>query len=98
MRFGLFHNLHDLTKQRDYAALLDELRDLAAICDETDYDVFWMPEHHFSIWGRELLPNPLMVAVDLAARTNASGLAWPRRLSPSGIRSAPPRTLPCWIS
>lgn len=69
MRFGLFHNLHDLTKQRDYAALLDELRDLAAICDETDYDVFWMPEHHFSIWGRELLPNPLMVAVDLAART-----------------------------
>lgn len=69
MRFGLFHNLHDLTKQRDYGALLDELRDLATICDETDYDVFWMPEHHFSIWGRELLPNPLMAAVDLAART-----------------------------
>jgi hypothetical protein len=31
MRFGLFHNLHDLTKQRDYADLLDELRELAAI-------------------------------------------------------------------
>jgi Luciferase-like monooxygenase len=28
-----------------------------------------MPEHHFSVWGRELLPNPLMTAVDLAART-----------------------------
>ena len=69
MRFGLFHNLHDLTRQRDYADLLDELRDLATICDETDFDVFWMPEHHFSVWGRELLPNPLMAAVDVAART-----------------------------
>jgi alkanesulfonate monooxygenase SsuD/methylene tetrahydromethanopterin reductase-like flavin-dependent oxidoreductase (luciferase family) len=69
MRFGLFHNLHDLTRQRDYGDLLDELRDLATICDETDFDVFWMPEHHFSVWGRELLPNPLMVAVDVAART-----------------------------
>ena len=69
MRFGLFHNLHDLTRQRDYADLLNELRELAAICDETDFDVLWMPEHHFSVWGRELLPNPLMTAVDLAART-----------------------------
>jgi alkanesulfonate monooxygenase SsuD/methylene tetrahydromethanopterin reductase-like flavin-dependent oxidoreductase (luciferase family) len=69
MRFGLFHNLHDLTRQRDYADLLDELREFAAICDETDFDVLWMPEHHFSVWGRELLPNPLMAAVDIAART-----------------------------
>ncbi len=69
MRFGLFHNLHDLTRRRDYADLLDELRELAAICDGTDFDVLWMPEHHFSVWGRELLPNPLMTAVDLAART-----------------------------
>ncbi len=69
MRFGLFHNPHDLTRQRDYGDLLDELRDLATICDETDFDVFWMPEHHFSVWGRELLPNPLMAAVDVAART-----------------------------
>ncbi|HET7879262.1 MAG TPA: LLM class flavin-dependent oxidoreductase [Acetobacteraceae bacterium] len=69
MRFGLFHNLHDTTRRRDYADLLDELRELAAICDATDFDVLWMPEHHFSVWGRELLPNPLMTAVDLAART-----------------------------
>lgn len=70
MRFGLFHNLHDLTKQRDYGDLLNELRELAAICDETDFDILWMPEHHFSVWGRELLPNPVMTAVDLAARTS----------------------------
>jgi alkanesulfonate monooxygenase SsuD/methylene tetrahydromethanopterin reductase-like flavin-dependent oxidoreductase (luciferase family) len=69
MRFGLFHNLSDLTRRRDYVELLDELRELAAICEESDFDVLWMPEHHFSVWGRELLPNPLMTAVDLAART-----------------------------
>ncbi len=70
MRFGLFHNLHDPTRQRDYADLLEELRELAAICEETDFDVLWMPEHHFSVWGRELLPNPLLTAVDIAARTS----------------------------
>ncbi len=70
MRFGLFHNIHDLSRQRDYADLIDELRELATICEDTDFDVFWMPEHHFSVWGRELLPNPLMAAVDIAARTS----------------------------
>ena len=32
-------------------------------------DIYWIPEHHFSIWGRELLGNPLLMAADLAART-----------------------------
>jgi alkanesulfonate monooxygenase SsuD/methylene tetrahydromethanopterin reductase-like flavin-dependent oxidoreductase (luciferase family) len=69
MRFGYFHNPHDVSKQRDYGELLDELRELAIICDRTGFDTFWLPEHHFSVWGRELLPNPLLVAADLAART-----------------------------
>ena len=69
MRFGYFHIPHDVTKQRDYSELLDELRELAMLCDRTGFDTFWLPEHHFSIWGRELLPNPLLIAADLAART-----------------------------
>lgn len=69
MKFGFFYNIHDVTKQRDYSALLDELRELAIMCDRAGFDTFWMPEHHFSVWGRELLPNPLLVAADLAART-----------------------------
>jgi alkanesulfonate monooxygenase SsuD/methylene tetrahydromethanopterin reductase-like flavin-dependent oxidoreductase (luciferase family) len=69
MKFGFFHNIHDVTKQRDYSALLDELRELAIMCDRAGFETFWMPEHHFSVWGRELLPNPLLVAADLAART-----------------------------
>jgi alkanesulfonate monooxygenase SsuD/methylene tetrahydromethanopterin reductase-like flavin-dependent oxidoreductase (luciferase family) len=69
MRFGYSQNLHDLTKKRDYGDLLDELRELAVICDRAGMDTFWLPEHHFSIWGRELIPNPILLAADLAART-----------------------------
>ena len=69
MRFGFWHNLQDTTKSRDYGELLDEARELAVMCDEAGFDTFWLPEHHFSVWGRELLPNPVMMAVDLAART-----------------------------
>ena len=69
MRFGFWHNLQDTSKSRDYSELLDEMRDLAIMCDEAGFDTFWLPEHHFSVWGRELLPNPIMMAVDLAART-----------------------------
>ena len=69
MQIGYFHNLHDVTKTRDYSALLDEMRELAVMCDEAGFDVFWLPEHHFSVWGRELLPNPILMAADLAART-----------------------------
>lgn len=70
MKFGFFHNIHDITLKRDYADLLDEFRELAVLCDTGGIDYFWIPEHHFSIWGRELLPNPLMMATDLAARTS----------------------------
>jgi alkanesulfonate monooxygenase SsuD/methylene tetrahydromethanopterin reductase-like flavin-dependent oxidoreductase (luciferase family) len=69
MRFGYFHNLHDVSKQRDYGDLLDEVREIAILCDRLGFDTFWLPEHHFSVWGRELLPNPLLMAADLAART-----------------------------
>jgi alkanesulfonate monooxygenase SsuD/methylene tetrahydromethanopterin reductase-like flavin-dependent oxidoreductase (luciferase family) len=69
VRFGYFHNPHDITKRRDYGELLQEMRELAQLCDRLGFDTFWLPEHHFSVWGRELLPNPLLMAADLAART-----------------------------
>lgn len=69
MRFGYFDNIHDPTQQRDYSDLAAEMRERAQLCDEGGLDVYWVPEHHFSIWGRELLANPLMMAADLAART-----------------------------
>ena len=69
MRFGYFDNIHDPTQERDYSELIDEMRERAMICDRMGMDIYWLPEHHFSIWGRELLSNPLLMTADLAART-----------------------------
>lgn len=69
MKFGYFDIPSDLTKSRPYEELVGELRNLAEICDESGFDVFWFGEHHFSIWGRELTPNPILLAADIAART-----------------------------
>jgi len=70
MRFGYFDNLQDPTQKRDYSDLIAEMRERALLCEAAGMEIFWLPEHHFSIWGRELLPNPLMMAADLAARTH----------------------------
>lgn len=69
MKFGYFQNIHDVTLKRDYEDLLNEMRDVALLCDNAGFECFWLPEHHFSIWGRELMPNPLLMAADVAART-----------------------------
>ena len=69
MKFGYFENLTDPTQRRPYRDLIREMRELATLLDKGGFDYIWLPEHHFSIWGRELLGNPLLTAVDLAART-----------------------------
>jgi len=70
MKFGYFQNIHDTTLKQDYEILLNEMREIASICDDGGFSHFWLPEHHFSIWGRELTPNPILMAADIAARTN----------------------------
>lgn len=70
MKMGYFQNIHDVTQKRAYEEMVSELREVATFCDEAGFDCFWMPEHHFSVWGREMLPNPILMAVDVAARTN----------------------------
>mgnify|MGYP001256955806 CR=1 FL=1 len=69
MQFGIFHIPHDLTAERDYREVVGEMRELAKACDQSGFDVFWIAEHHFSVWGRELCPNPILLASDVAART-----------------------------
>src|SRR5262245_47545609 len=69
MRFGYFDNIQDPTQARDYSELVEEMRERAQACERAGMDIYWIPEHHFSIWGRELLGNPLLMAADLAART-----------------------------
>jgi alkanesulfonate monooxygenase SsuD/methylene tetrahydromethanopterin reductase-like flavin-dependent oxidoreductase (luciferase family) len=69
MKYGYFANIHDPTQARDYTDMIGEMRELAQVCDRAGFETFWLPEHHFSVWGRELLGNPLMMAADIAART-----------------------------
>ena len=69
MKFGLFANIHDPTRSRDYSAMVNEMREVAAFLDDAGFDMIWLPEHHFSVWGREMMGNPLLMAADLAART-----------------------------
>ncbi|MHB1217267.1 MAG: LLM class flavin-dependent oxidoreductase [Alphaproteobacteria bacterium] len=69
MRFGYFYNIHDPSKSRDYSELVEEMRQAAELCEQAGFDVFWLPEHHFSVWHRELTPNPIVLATDVAART-----------------------------
>ncbi|MBV9734912.1 MAG: LLM class flavin-dependent oxidoreductase [Acidisphaera sp.] len=69
MQISYFQNIHDLSTTREYSDLLAEFRQIALACDEGGFDCFWIPEHHFSVWGRELVPNPILLAADIAART-----------------------------
>lgn len=69
MKLGYSENIYDTTGSRPYGELLEELRETALACEAAGMDSFWLPEHHFSVWGREMVPNPLMVAADIAART-----------------------------
>jgi alkanesulfonate monooxygenase SsuD/methylene tetrahydromethanopterin reductase-like flavin-dependent oxidoreductase (luciferase family) len=47
----------------------DKARALASLLDRLGFDTFWIAEHHFQPEGYECIPNILMLAVDLAHRT-----------------------------
>src|SRR5262249_60222520 len=69
MKIGYFCNPSDPGHRRDYLEVMNEIRDLARFLDQAGFHSIWLAEHHFSIWGRELLPNPIIMAADVAART-----------------------------
>jgi alkanesulfonate monooxygenase SsuD/methylene tetrahydromethanopterin reductase-like flavin-dependent oxidoreductase (luciferase family) len=69
MKFGYFANIHDSSKSRDYSEMVNEMREVAGFLDDAGFDIIWLPEHHFSVWGREMMGNPLLMGADLAART-----------------------------
>ena len=70
MKIGYFSNPWNINHERAYKDVFNEVRELALFCEDAGFDNFWLAEHHFSIWGREMLPNPLMMATDIAARTH----------------------------
>jgi alkanesulfonate monooxygenase SsuD/methylene tetrahydromethanopterin reductase-like flavin-dependent oxidoreductase (luciferase family) len=70
MKIGYFCNPSDPGLKRDYLVILNEIRDIAMFLDRSGFHSMWFAEHHFSIWGREIVPNPIVMATDIAARTN----------------------------
>ena len=68
MQFG-YVNLLEQPEHRDYAGLLDDLREQTVLCEEAGWEHVWLGEHHFGPSGHDNSPNPFMIAADLGART-----------------------------
>jgi alkanesulfonate monooxygenase SsuD/methylene tetrahydromethanopterin reductase-like flavin-dependent oxidoreductase (luciferase family) len=52
-----------------YQMMLEEVRDIAVLADQLGYDAFSTTEHHLHSEGGEVMPDPLLLYADLAART-----------------------------
>ncbi|MGE2716432.1 LLM class flavin-dependent oxidoreductase [Mycolicibacterium litorale] len=64
--------LHTLTNRegKDWHEVMQVARRHVMLADELGYDRVWFGEHHFDTDGTDAIPNPLLLATDLAARTS----------------------------
>lgn len=69
MKFGIFANLAGPGRHNEFPKVLDEAREQAVYCDQAGFDSIWYTEHHFGHEGNELIPNPILMGADIAART-----------------------------
>ena len=69
MRVDLLYALHNRSGNASWAETLDEAREHAVAADRLGYGGIWLGEHHFDTDGFDACPNPIMMAADLAART-----------------------------
>ena len=69
MKIGYFCNSTNWENKKSYNQILKEIREIAAYCDQNNWNSIWFSEHHFSHEGMEICPNPLMLSSDIAART-----------------------------
>ena len=67
-----------------YEAVVEQIREMALLCEAVGFDSIWFTEHHFGYYRRANLPNPLMMGADIAARTRSLRI---------GLASA---TIPLW--
>ncbi|MFN0042658.1 MAG: LLM class flavin-dependent oxidoreductase [Alphaproteobacteria bacterium] len=70
MKFGFFTTLADPENKRDYQQILDDLRGQVVAADKLGFDYAWLAEHHFGPEGMGNIPNPILLAADLAARAS----------------------------
>ena len=75
MDFSYFNNITNFRPAKPYAEILDNAREISQYIDRNEgWKVVWFSEHHLSTLGptngfMEVLPNPTMMCVDIAART-----------------------------
>ena len=75
MDFSYFDNITNFRPVKPYAEILDSTREISQYIDQNKgWKVVWFSEHHLSTLGStngfmEILPNPTMMCVDIAART-----------------------------
>jgi len=70
VRFDISHTLANAGLTKSWPELLDETRRRAELADEVGIDGMWFGEHHFDRGGFDQLPNPVLLAADLAGRTS----------------------------
>lgn len=70
MKFGYFCNLTNFD-HKPYTTVLDEARQIASYCDQSNWQSIWFTEHHLNHEGMDACPNPLMMSADIAARTQS---------------------------
>jgi alkanesulfonate monooxygenase SsuD/methylene tetrahydromethanopterin reductase-like flavin-dependent oxidoreductase (luciferase family) len=70
MRFSIFHNLGAPGRLDDYDTVMDETREFARAAEDAGFWSLWYTEHHFGHEGFEVVPNPVVISADIAARTS----------------------------
>ena len=71
MRFAAFTTVAaSAGEATDAAGFLNNLRQQAVLAEELGFEAIWLGEHHFTPFGVGDLPNPILLGVDLAARTS----------------------------
>ena len=70
MQFGYFDTLMRPDRSHEYGSMLDDLREVAKICDQAGFHTLWLAEHHMGPEGMDQLPNPILLGADLASRTS----------------------------
>lgn len=69
MKIDVLYALINRAGHMTWNEILQAARHHGQLADELGFDRMWLGEHHFDFDGTDASPNPLMVAVDIAART-----------------------------
>lgn len=70
VKFGHFSVLDNPNHQLPYKELLSELAEQTLAAEQAGFHSVWIGEHHFGGEGMDIIPSPIVIGADLAARTS----------------------------